>query len=80
MEKQTSEYLSLKSKFMTDAEKKALDILQDEINHKTKEWEDTQASGDLGAFAKANEELTKLNYNPETEKQAKQMVLDGLNQ
>jgi hypothetical protein len=24
--------------------------------------------------------LTKLNYNPETEKQAKQMVLDGLNQ
>ena len=31
-------------------------------------------------IAKANEELTKLNYNPETEKKAKQMVLDRLNQ
>ena len=32
------------------------------------------------SIVKANEELTKLNYNPETEKKAKQMVLDRLNQ
>ena len=31
-------------------------------------------------IAKANEELLKLNYNPEIEKKAKQMVLDRLNQ
>ncbi len=31
-------------------------------------------------IAKANEELLKLNYNPEIEKKAKQLVLDRLNQ
>ena len=59
------------SEFWTDDTNQMVKVLSD-LKNDLKDVDEN--------IAKANEELTKLNYNPETEKQAKQMVLDGLNQ
>ena len=57
--------------FWTDDTSQMVKVLSDLKN----DLKDVEES-----IVKANEELTKLNYNPETEKKAKQMVLDRLNQ
>lgn len=59
------------SEFWTDDTRQMAKVLSD-LKNDLKDVEDN--------IAKANEELTKLNYNSETEVKAKQMVLDKLNQ